>query len=301
MVVKIIYVEKKMKDAHLENRMSKKLKRTDIDLIIQEDTDVFRKEDGKLLLRFRKGVLPKDHIDDFYENIIDFANLTSGNRGIASNSKTMTLATNPRIKSNIFGYFDSWAPTQKVIFTRKLGKIPLAIRECRFNRDFPEQYKRTIPLIRKIDELYKKLVPECYSLQKKKANETPFRIGNTAFTTVTTNVNFQTAVHTDKGDDEEGFGNLAVIERGGHYSGGETCFPQYRLGVDVREGDILFMDVHEPHANLPMVFSEEGATRLSIVCYLRKRIWLHSRGKTASFREKHNRTIRRILGTAKVA
>jgi hypothetical protein len=44
----------------------------------------------------------------------------------------------------------------------------------------------------------------------RQANETHFRIGKTAFTTITTNVNFQTTVHTDKGDDAEGF---AVLPR----------------------------------------------------------------------------------------
>jgi hypothetical protein len=91
-------------------------------------------------------------------------------------------------------------------------------------------------------------------------------------------------MHTDKGDDEEGFGNLVVLERG-EYTGGETCFPQYGLGVDVREGDVLFMDVHEVHGNLPMksvkpAEGEKEAIRLSVVCYLRKKIWDKTRGKT---------------------
>ena len=32
------------------------------------------------------------------------------------------------------------------------------------------------------------------------------------YPTVTTNVNWQTSIHTDKGDDSEGFGNLVVLE-----------------------------------------------------------------------------------------
>ena len=41
---------------------------------------------------------------------------------------------------------------------------------------------------------------------------------NTAFTTITTNV--KTRLHKD---DDEGFGNLIVIEDG-KYEGSETCF-----------------------------------------------------------------------------
>ena len=132
-----------------------------------------------------------------------------------------------------------------------------------------------------------------YEKQKKKANQTPFHISNTSFTTVTTNVNYQTTVHTDKGDDIEGFGNLVVIENG-KYTGGETCFPQYGIGVDVRTGDVLYMDVHQPHGNLPIDLESKDAKRLSIVCYLRKSIWDQTKGKTRKFMEKHNKTMKNI-------
>ena len=150
-------------------------------------------------------------------------------------------------------------------------------------------------MVQDIDRLYRKLIPKEYGAQRKKADETHFKIPKTAFTTVTTNVNYQTTVHTDKGDDSEGFGNLAVIERGSHYSGGETCFPQYGLGVDVRTGDVLFMDVHQPHANLPIKKEGEDSIRLSIVCYLRQRVWDNTKGRTKSFYENHNKTLKKIF------
>ena len=100
-------------------------------------------------------------------------------------------------------------------------------------------------------------------------------------------------MHTDKGDDEEGFGNLTVIERGS-YKGGETCFPQYGLGVNVRTGDILFMDVHQLHGNLPMHKKSADAERLSVVCYLRTKVWKLTRGKSRRFMETHNRTVKRL-------
>ena len=165
------------------------------------------------------------------------------------------------------------------------------VRECRFNRDYPEKYKKTIPLIQEIDKMYKKLTPEYYKLQRKKANQTHFKIPGTSFTTITTNINFQTTIHCDKGDDVEGFGNLAVIEHG-KYTGGETCFPQYGVGVNVRNGDALFMDVHQPHGNLPISKKTEDNTRLSIVCYLRKNVWLRTQNKTKRAFDKHNRTMK---------
>jgi hypothetical protein len=123
--------------------------------------------------------------------------------------------------------------------------------------------------------------------------ESVIPVAGTAFTTITTNVNNQTTVHTDKGDDAEGFGNLAVIEHG-KYKGGETCFPQYGIGVDVRTCDIIYMDVHHPHGNLPIELESKDAKRLSIVCYLRKSIWDQTKGKTKKFMEKHNKTMKNL-------
>jgi len=295
--IKIYHVDKDISDEVVEKKVGSKLKRDQIKKIINEDADVYSVDD-RLLLRFRKGVLNKSHMDAFYENIIDFANKETSNRGTASGSKKRSILTNPKIKSNIFGFFDGWSPRQKMVFTQKGHKIPIAIRECTFNRDYPEKYEKTIPLIEDIDAQYKKLTPQYYENQIKKANQTNFRIGKTAFTTITTNVNWQSTLHTDKGDDPEGFGNLAVLERG-VYEGGETCFLQYGIGVNVRMGDALFMDVHQPHANLPIILKDKDAIRLSIVCYLRIRVWKNSANKSRKFFEKHNKTMKNILSRKK--
>jgi hypothetical protein len=292
--VTVYHVKKEYDDAKMEKKMNTRIKPEHITTIIDHDADVYT-EDGKLLLRFRKKAISNDdHISAFYDNIIKFAKNVSSNRGNATGSKTRNLATNPKVMSNIFGFFDRWGPSQKVIF-RKHNKTPkVSVRECRFNMEYPEEYKKTIPMIKDIDALYAKLIPEKYKLQKKKANQTHFKIANTSFTTVTTNVNYQTTIHTDKGDDVEGFGNLAVIERG-NYKGGETCFPQYGVGVDVRMGDVLFMDVHQPHANLPIKKENDETIRLSIVCYLREKVWRNTMGKTQRFYETHNKTLKKML------
>ena len=292
--VQILTVKKDFDDEKMEKKMNTFLKPSDIETIIDFDADVYD-EDGKLLLRFRKKVLDDEHVDAFYENVIKFAKNKSGLRGSASGSKKKNYS-DKKVMSNIFGYFDRWSPGQKAVF-KKRGKTPsIAVRECRFNMDYPEEYKKTIPLIKDIDELYAKMTPEQYKSQRKAANQTHFKIPGTSFTTITTNVNYQTSIHTDSGD-WPGFGNLAVIERG-KYKGAETCFPQYGLGVDVRSGDILFMDVHQPHANLPMIMEDKDAIRLSIVCYLRTNVWLRTKNKTRKFYENHNRTVKN-LRTAK--
>jgi len=270
--IMIYFVKKDYDDNKLSEIMNKKLNKNDIKVIIHHDADVYT-EDGKLLLRFRKNILKDENIKNFYENIIKFACHTTTNRGSASGSKNKNVKDNPKIMSNIIGYFDKLSPQHKFKFKQLKKPLPkITVRETRFLSEFPDKYNNLLPLIKEIDKYYKKLIPENYMLQKKKSQQTPFHIADTAFTTVTTNVNYQTTVHTDKGDDSEGFGNLVVIENG-KYKGGETCFPQYGIGVDVRTNDILFMDVHQSHGNLPMELETNDTKRLSIVCYLRKNIW----------------------------
>ena len=285
-------VDKDYDDNKLEHVLNTKLKRDKIKTIIDYDADVYTK-DGALLLKFRKNKLKKNNVDDFYENAIDFAKTTTGNRGSVTGSKNNNIYQNKRVMSNILGYFDNLSPSQKILLKNKGKKLSITARETRFNMDHPEKFKKLLPLIKEIDKYYEKYIPDKYEKQRKKANQTPFKITGTSFTTITTNVNFQTTVHTDKGDDIEGFGNLSVCEHG-KYKGGETCIPQYGIGIDVRSGDILYMDVHQPHGNLPIILESPDAIRLSIVCYLRTRVWEKTKGKTKKFMISHNKTIKNL-------
>ena len=92
----------------------------------------------------------------------------------------------------------------------------------------------------------------------------------TAFTTITTNINFKTFIHTDKGDDEEGFGNLAVLHTG-EYTGAYTVIAKYGVAVDVRNCDLALFDVHELHGNTPAI-SKTPYERISIICYYREKM-----------------------------
>jgi len=297
--MKVLYVEKKISDKRMEKLGNTKVKPSQINMIINEDVDIYTK-DGKLLLKFRKGRLKNKNTNAYWDATSDFTiTAKTTNRGSTTGSKNKNVATNPAVMSSIVGYFDRYGPQEKYQFNQINIKHPLELRETSFTRLYPKKFKKTFPLIREINTLYKKLVPKAYKKQNRKAKETHFKIPGTSFTTITTNINFKTFIHMDKGDDEEGFGNLAVMERG-KYTGAETCFPQYGIGVNVRDGDILFMDVHEWHGNLPM--KPEGKTkkerdevkRMSIVCYLRTGVWEKSRKLPRSFKVKHLNKIRSL-------
>lgn len=294
---KKIVVSKLIPDEEFEAKYANKFVNPKmIRTIIREDADVFT-DDGKILLRFRKGVLNQRHVQDFYDNVIDFAMNTTSNRGSTTGSKSKNVYENPKVMSNILGYFDRFPPNYKASFKKAGVKAPLEVRECRFNADNPEKWAKAIPLIQDIDRLYKRYAPDHYKKQYNKARQTPFRIPGTSFTTVTTNVNVQTTSHLDSGDDSDGLGNLVVIENG-KYEGGETCFPAFNLGVDVRTGDMLFMNVHEWHSNLPIKLIDKDAKRLSIVSYLRYKLWERTKNKSRKFFENHLKRLRRLTRKA---
>ena len=49
---------------------------------------------------------------------------------------------------------------------------------------------------------------------------------------------------------------------------------------------MCIMDVHEPHANMPLHLTP-GAERMSVVCYLRTKVWQDTRGMDADAANAH--------------
>lgn len=74
---------------------------------------MFITEEGKLLLKFRKNTLSKNHTSAFYDNVIKFALTPTSNRGSATGSKSKNVYDNPKIMTNIFGYFDRFLSNTK--------------------------------------------------------------------------------------------------------------------------------------------------------------------------------------------
>lgn len=287
-----------------------------IPILIKSDIDVY-KDTGELLLKFRKNVISRELCDIAF-NSYKTVQMSRGaaaragpidkNRGYWKKRKLVDLNSNSKASKWMTKYIKQDGTVSKMIisnpvFTHVLGyyeKIPFMKLPCRltnFTKRNLKKYEAGLPFIERIDELFKELVPDRYKIQKKIADERPnFRINDTAFTTITVNRNFRTALHKDSGDLPMGFGNLSVLERG-HYHGGYTVLPQYGIAIDVRQQDFLAMDVHEWHCNTPIYetegdkkknakikpdyaqHSERGVdgenkryARLSFVCYVREKI-----------------------------
>ena len=196
------------------------------------------------------------------------------------------MKVNNQVASNPIGFYGS---------SKNFAELPC--RLTHFTRTNYKKYNEGLSFIQKIDGMFKKLIPEAYEKQLSRANQkSHLKIPETAFSTITINRNFRTALHKDAGDFSQGFGNYTVIERGS-YHGGYTVFPQFGVGVDVRSGDFLAMDVHQWHSNTSIFETEEDIknnsklekvfndnpevgtvgldknyTRLTFVCYLREKI-----------------------------
>jgi len=222
--------------------------------------------------------LLKEKNDSSKEDLIMF--LISKKEGISK------MKVNNQVASNPIGFYEAG---------KNFADLPC--RLTHFTRTNFEKYNQGLKFIQRIDKLFKNNIPEAYGRQLQRADTKPhLKIPKTAFSTVTINRNFRTALHRDAGDFKGGFGNLTVIERG-KYHGGYTVFPQFGIGINLRNNDFVAMDVHQWHSNTPTYETEEDKTynetlepdyhdnpavgteglyqkytRLSFVCYLREKI-----------------------------
>lgn len=251
------------------------LEKHHVKTLITGDADVYDAESGKCLAKYRKGVIPPKMQVDAYGALLRAAKSTSsrstskGKDDVLSEkasrlrirqdgSVSKTVVNSEPVESGIIGYFD------------RTPRHPYC-RLTAFNEQELSKFKKAMPIIKFVDTKYRELMPDHYRLQKEIASHTSkdFVITDTAFTTVTVNRNWQTAVHKDAGDYEHGFGNLLAL-RHGTYTGGWLCLPRWGVGFDLQNGDLLLMDVHQWHGNTPIVLDDPKAIRLSLVMYYRQ-------------------------------
>ena len=303
--------------------------------IYREDVDVIGVEaDGSehLLAKFRKNVVDKTLVQQGWDAFRGAAQ-PSRNRGAAAGpidvggkywgkrkptgvdrwstryfqpdkkgrltGKVSKMRVNNNVASGVVGYYE------------KTPFLGIPCRMTAYARSNMKNFLHGMKFVHRIDALFKQLIPEAHKKQLAIARKTPaYQIDHTAFSTVTVNNNFRTALHKDAGDYKEGFGNLSVIEWG-KYHGGHTLMPRFKVGFDVRTGDFLAMNVHEWHTNSPIVETAEDKaynktlpdirtrdpevgvagsdfrfSRLTFVCYYREKLQQCEVGKTKDYYKK---------------
>lgn len=300
--MKELLFDKVITDEVIQNMEGHFLDECDFKFHIEDDCDGYTRLDNgscKLLFKFRRRAVPDKLCDLAVEHLEAPAKKKNYNRGASAgvlekekmpkniteivqtekfrakvkfNKEFSKYQIGNMSQSNIVGYFDD---------TKSKSIMPC--RTTKFTRDNPDIWEKCIPVIEFIDKLFEINNREKWENQRREAQKTNFRIKDTCFSTITINYNFQTAIHKDKGDFKDGFGNLVVFRRGDWF-GNNLCLPQYGICIHMDHGDYLTFDVHQWHCNTKMHIdvgkSNEktcgnactDAMRLSLVLYLRENI-----------------------------
>lgn len=307
--LKVIHAKRYLTDEQMDERVGMLMVREDVDIVLGDESALVLKSDGSPLLVYLKGVLNSHDCEMAYNNLKGAAQ-SSNNRGIAggvgmmddekageqtatrfrptkkdgtvSNTlyakgggtaatygmqtrfkRTDGTTTKPQardVKSGIIGHFD------------RSARFPYC-RLTAFNLNEPEKFNAALPFIRSVNEVFRKYAPDRYAAQQEviEMTEKDFYISGTAFTTITVNMNWQTAIHKDVGDYKEGFGVMSMM-RAGRYDGCYTSFPAFRVGADMQTGDVMLADVHEWHGNTP-IYPKGSYERLACVFYYRAKMF----------------------------
>jgi len=243
------------------------------DLLVQESANIL-KPDGTPLIMFRKNILPAALCKTAYDNLLPAA-APSSNRGMAGGRPEAGAKTREyKVRSD-----GTLSKTNDAMITVNSGIVGSFDRGTRFpycrqtayTINHRDRFKKAIPFIEEIDRHFKAIHPDRHKAQMEMIAKThpDWRIGKTAFTTITVNKNFRTAIHKDQGDYEGGFGVMSVLEAG-KYTGGYLVFPAYRVAVDMRTTDLILADVHEWHGNTAINGAPGRHVRMSLVFYYRE-------------------------------
>jgi hypothetical protein len=266
------------------------------DTVINEPVDAYDAESGRLIFRFRKNVLSHDALAlarSVFGNI-DTRMRRSYDRKSAAGKLDLELvrkvrpdvvAIEPVGRDKFMGRFvlDSGNQLKNTMSNpvssymagynynryRKLG-VPSG-----FSARFPEDWKRSIPFFNNIGDCFASILPD---ESKQMSNwcrahrvMPSFTIGRTCLSTVAINVNYESCYHFDRGDLPDGYSTLTAMSVGGQYQGGQLVLPQYRIAIDIRDGDLLCNQSHlDLHGNTEITQLSAGAKRLSFVTYLKK-------------------------------
>ncbi len=228
--------------------------------------------DGRPLCVYLPGAMRDVVTEEQYEILHSLRSEKTNNRGPASGSTATRSGEQKRqyfmhVSSSILGAFDPGGTFKFCRLTAWTGK------------NLP-RWEALRPALQAVADNMRQYVPERYAAQMEEIEQThpDWVVPGTPFTTITVNNTYPTGVHTDKGDLDKGFSTIFCLRRGG-YTGGRFVFPEFRVAVDLQDGDLILMDAHQWHGNTALICAcgEKrtaycdtcGAERISVVSYMR--------------------------------
>ena len=255
-------VRTKTPQVEMEKKVGKVLTEDDYNVRLTGSSRVMM-PDGRPLVIYLPGILSGAAHDTAYPILHSLKDIGANNRRNASGGGSYT--TNNRVRfanvsSSTIGNIDP------------LVTLPYC-RTTAWTGSHAEEFSSLFPLFRDIQDIFEEYEPRRFAAQKARADLTnpDWMVGGTVFTTMTVNNTYPTGVHTDSGDLDEGYSCLAVWRRGA-YSGGHLTFPEWRVSVDLKDGDLVLMDAHQWHGNTTLTTESGDAERISLVLYYRTKI-----------------------------
>lgn len=259
----------------LEEKVGKILTEADFNVMPVRDT-IVRKPNGQILCIYRRGIIPPELRERALPILQSFKTATTTNRGAASGTPRVqgpgTRSYAKAVPSAIVGAFEAQGPKKFCRLTAWTG------RET-------EQFRELWPLLEFIGSRMLADSPDRYAAQMAEVAKThpDWVIPGTPFSTVTINNTYPTGVHQDAGDLDSGISTLAVFRTGKPYTGGVLVFPEYRVGVEMQDGDLILMDAHSWHGNTEFnppvqrsmtgkLVEDPGFERISVVSYFRTKM-----------------------------
>lgn len=264
----------KISQQEMNEKVGKILTDSDISLLLTGPAFV-RKPDGKPLCVYLPDVMTGLLTDEVYQILHSLRTARTDNRGLASGTQRAVRGTQNRarampVASAIIGSVDP-------------GGVYKYCRQTAWTGKNMPQWQALQPLFQGITRHLREHVPDRYDAQMEevRATEPEWIIPGTPFSTITVNNSYSTGCHQDKGDLDKGFSTIACL-RYGKYTGGTLAFPEYRVGVNMKHGDLILMDAHEWHGNtaikckcgfnLKRNCEDCGAERISVVSYFRTKM-----------------------------
>lgn len=296
-------VQSKVADKAVSELEGKVLGQDDYDVLLRGPSYLLM-PDGRPLACYLPGVL-RDVAErtGVYDILHPLYKHTTNNRGAASGTRRIMRGSpdKPGIRSDAM-----------TVSSEFLGAAdPQGVyKYCRLTawtgRNMP-QWQQLQPYFQTIAGHFERNIPARYKNQLAYVEKTDpaWIIPDTPFTTITVNNSYSTGVHKDRGDLDAGFSALACLRRGS-YTGGQLTFPQYRVAVDMQDGDLILMDAHQWHGNTVMTCKcgetvlkrpceKCGAERISVVCYYRTRM-----ANCGTPEQEHQRALENVERRSKV-
>lgn len=149
-------------------------------------------------------------------------------------------------------------------------RIPY-MRATSYTEQNPDKFAKSYPYLQKLASAFKEMLPWRYGNQKAAADklDPKFLVPDTPFSTVTVNLNFRTAAHYDPANMENGFANICVFSNNGNYRGAYLVFPEIGYAVNIRPGDLLFVNnAAGLHGNTELILDDPKAERVSMIAFM---------------------------------